>query len=218
VLPRIELWAAELAPDHADHVWQLVYRVSGATELHVFDNVMSNPVAGTFPIYGSDDANWVLTASHSPGCYVERNINVVVDELPPAGTYTTAMQGFPQLGMGDVQVTLHWSGEADLDLHVIDPFGEEVYSGHMYSSSGGVLDGDVNWPCGPGPAPVENVFWPRGGAPSGEYRVLVNYYEDCKNQGPVDWTVMVRVDGNLVASQTGRISEGQTVHAVTFYK
>lgn len=218
VRPRIELWAAELAPDHADHVWQLVYRASGATELRVFDNVMSNPVAGTFPIYGNDDANWVLTASHSPGCYTERNLNVVVDELPPSGTYSNATHGFPQLGIGDVQVTLHWSGEADLDLHVIDPFGEEIYSGHMFSSSGGMLDGDANWPCGPGPAPVENVFWPEGGAPGGEYRVLVEYHEDCKNQGVVDWTVMVRVDGNVVASQTGQISEGQTAHALTFYK
>lgn len=218
VLPRIELWAAELAPENADHVWQLVYRASGATELRIFDNVMSNPVAGTFPIYGGRDTNWVLTAVSGPGCYVERNINVVVDELPPAGTYSNAVHGFPQLGTGDVQVTLQWSGEADLDLHVIDPAGEEIYSGHMFSSSGGMLDGDVNWPCGPGPAPVENVFWPRGGAPSGEYRVLVNYYRDCKDQGPVDWTVMVRVGGNLVATQTGRISEGQTVHAVTFYK
>jgi hypothetical protein len=218
VLPHIELWAAELAPEGADHVWQLVYRVSGASTVNIFDNVMSNPIAGTFPIYGHRDTNWVLTASSTPGCYVERNINVVVDELPPAGTYSNAVHGFPQLGTGDVQVTLHWTGEADLDLHVVDPAGEEIYSGHMFSNSGGMLDGDVNWPCGPGPAPVENVFWPRGGAPSGEYRVLVHYYRDCKDQGPVDWTVMVRVNGNVVATQSGRISEGETVLALTFYK
>ena len=216
--PRIELWAAERAPAGAGHVWQLVYRASGATELRIFDNVMSNPVAGTFPIYSSTNANWVLTALSTPGCYVERNINVVVAQLPPAGTYSDAAHGFPALGTGDVQVTLYWTGEADLDLHVVDPAGEEIYSGHMFSASGGMLDGDVNWPCGPGPSPVENVFWPRGGAPSGEYRVLVNYYRDCKDQGPVTWTVMVRVNGAVVATRTGTITEGQTVQAVTFRK
>lgn len=219
VLPRIELWAAELAPEGADHVWQLVYRVSGATEVRIFDNVMTNPVAATFPIYGDEDANWVLTALYnSPGCYVERNIDVDVEHLPPAGTYSDPAHGFPRLGTGDVQVTLFWSGQADLDLHVIDPTGVEIYSGNMYSPTGGILDGDVNWPCGPGPSPVENVFWPTGGAPSGEYRVRVHYYRDCKDQGPVNWTLTVRLGGALIATHTGTITEGQMVDVMTFYR
>ena len=43
------------------------------------------------------------------------------------------------LGTGDVQVTLLWSSVADLDLHVVDPWGEEVCFDNPVSSSGGEL-------------------------------------------------------------------------------
>ena len=43
---------------------------------------------------------------------------------------------------GQVQATLRWTGTADMDLHVIDANGEEIYFGASASSSGGELDLD----------------------------------------------------------------------------
>lgn len=82
---------------------------------------------------------------------------------------------------GDVQVTLEWDTTADLDLHVFDPAGEEVYFGHRQAASGGELDVDANFPCTAATTqPVENVYWPWGGAPPGEYRVRVKYFGQCQ--------------------------------------
>lgn len=116
----------------------------------------------------------------------------------------------PVLGTGDVQVTLRWDGPADLDLHVIDPGGEEIYFSSPISSSGGQLDVDANGTCA-GDPPVENVFWPTGGAPSGNYQVSVNYYGGCGQAEPVNYEVTVLVDGQTVDVRSGTLtSEGET--------
>jgi Ca-activated chloride channel family protein len=76
---------------------------------------------------------------------------------------------------GDVRVSLLWNNTNDLDLHVIDPRGEEIYYGHRRSRSLGELDVDMNvtnWTT----KPVENVYWPLGKAPSGHYRVFVQFF------------------------------------------
>jgi hypothetical protein len=78
---------------------------------------------------------------------------------------------------GDVQISLSWHNFNDLDLHCIDPAGEEIFFGHRRSSrTGGELDIDQN--AGPpyNMSPVENIYWPFGGAPSGLYRIFVVYY------------------------------------------
>ena len=73
-----------------------------------------------------------------------------------------------------------------MDLHVIDPSGEEIYYQHKTSASGGTLDRDDTH--GPGP---ENIFWPKGAAPTGTYKVFVKLY-----QGDfAAWRVRVLVDG-----------------------
>jgi hypothetical protein len=102
------------------------------------------------------------------------------------------------LGTGDVQITLRWNSLTDLDLHVIDPDGVEIYYYNPYSPSGGQLDVDANADCDSYEMmtrPVENIFWPEGEAPEGTYRVFVEYYADCANVGSTDFTVRVLVDG-----------------------
>ena len=74
-------------------------------------------------------------------------------------------------GTGDLKVTLQWDFYADVDLHVIEPSGEEIYFQHSSSRTGGELDVD-NTEGGPGSA--ENIFWET--PPHGQYIVALVYY------------------------------------------
>ena len=84
------------------------------------------------------------------------------------------------VGTGDVQVNITWDSRADVDLHVVDPLGEELYYGHKTSVSGGQLDLDSNAGCGTDGPRAENIFWASGLiAPRGEYLLRVNYWSAC---------------------------------------
>jgi hypothetical protein len=135
-------------------------------------------------------------------------------EIPPGGF---AEEQIPEgLGGGDVQITLLWVGDADIDLHVVDPFGEEIYFFHETSSSGGFLDHDTI-PCGSDIAqPVENVFWPSGGAPRGHYEVVVVYYSRCVNPDATPFEVIVRLDGQIYDRRTGSINESERLEIMGF--
>ena len=134
---------------------------------------------------------------------------VVVDFRDIAGKLATTtirirVQPSTGIGGGDVQVTLRWTGPADLDLHVMDPAGEEIYYANAASASGGTLDHDANAGCN-GPADddnaVENVFWPSGGAPAGSYLAFVDVWAVCA--GPLEWQLTVRRNGAVILEQSG---------------
>lgn len=114
-------------------------------------------------------------------------------------------------GYGDVQITLTWNDGADLDIHVIDPNGEEIYYAHQYSASGGVLDiDDIN---GYGP---ENIFWQTNHAPSGNYQVYVHDYND-NGFGSSNYTVLINAFGNTKL-YNGSINFDETNHITDFDK
>lgn len=120
------------------------------------------------------------------------------------------------LGTGDVQITLLWEGDADLDLHVTDPNGEEISYMSPTSSSGGRLDRDTI-PCREEvPQPVENVFWPSGGAPRGRYVVSVHYYAACTTGDPMDFEIIIRLDGELFQHLTGTLADGERLEMARF--
>ena len=91
-------------------------------------------------------------------------------------------------------MSVSWTGASDVDLHVIDPSGEEVYFGNLHSASGGTLDLDSNAACNIDNKNNENIVWPVGGAPSGEYTVIVDYWSDC-GVARSDYVVTVQVEG-----------------------
>jgi hypothetical protein len=106
---------------------------------------------------------------------------------------------------GDVQVSLMWNNRNDLDLHVIDPAGEEISFKSKRARSGGWLDVDMNAEPrrGLSSQPVENVFWPAGGAPLGTYKVLVNHYRNHGSPDPTQFIVGVLVGGNVSVAGRG---------------
>ncbi len=84
-----------------------------------------------------------------------------------------------RVGTGDVQVSVWWDAPSDVDLHVIDPSGEEVFFANTQSASGGTLDLDSNPACNLDNINNENIVWPTGGAPTGSYTVNLVYFADC---------------------------------------
>jgi hypothetical protein len=81
------------------------------------------------------------------------------------------------VGTGRLQVNLSWDSPADLDLHVVEPDGTEVWYGAQTSRNGGELDLDSNAGCTAGIS-NENVTY-AGAPPAGEYIVRVDNYDAC---------------------------------------
>jgi hypothetical protein len=113
-------------------------------------------------------------------------------------------------GYGDVQITLTWTNTADLDLHVFDPNNEEIFWNHTHSASNGVLDVDDIDGYGP-----ENIYWPQGEAPNGEYKVYVHHYPWPDQPSNSNYSVLITAFGET-KSFSGSISFDQTIHIVDF--
>jgi len=131
-------------------------------------------------------------------------------------TSTVTTPPAPALGTGDVQITLTWDAAVDLDLRVTDPAGETIHYFNAVSASGGRMDvGSVT--CDGVANPVENVFWPYGSAPAGSYSVYVHYTQDCGINDPVNYTVTVRMDDEVLSTYTGTLKfPGQSDWATSF--
>lgn len=95
------------------------------------------------------------------------------------GRYTDHDIIVMEVGTGDVQVTVSWDAPSDVDLHVVEPSGEEIYFGNDLSATGGELDLESNLSCVIDGINSENVFWPGGSAPSGTYTIRVDYWSSC---------------------------------------
>ena len=98
-------------------------------------------------------------------------------------------------GSGDVRISLMWNNRNDLDLHVLDPNGEEINYQHRRARSGGLLDIDMNAGAPLRAPAVENIFWPERGAPAGRYKVYVNFYARHDSVDETPFTVRVLIRG-----------------------
>jgi hypothetical protein len=99
------------------------------------------------------------------------------------------------VGTGDVQINITWDSRADLDLHVVDPSGAEIYWADKTSTTGGQLDLDSNAGCGSDGPRAENVFWASGLVPPpGTYQVRVDYWSNCA-EVTTNYVVTVNVRG-----------------------
>ena len=118
-----------------------------------------------------------------------------------------------------MQVTLEWDSDADLDLAVTDPNGEEVdFVNRGPTTSGGQLDVDSNVQCD-NDGSVENVFWPTGGAPAGSYTVTVTGYtvEGCPQGAQSgDYTLTIKVAGQAdQVIEDSVVEDEEDVHTFT---
>ena len=117
------------------------------------------------------------------------------DASNSVGRFTDVTFEVIEVGTGDLQVTLSWDVDSDVDLHVVDPSGEEIYYRNRRSRSGGELDLDSNAACDIDGIRNENITWPTGLAPRGVYTVRVNYWDSC-GAAATNYTVRVNNSGD----------------------
>jgi hypothetical protein len=109
-------------------------------------------------------------------------IRIVFEVADAAGNVSSPVTmdtGIVKVGTGDIQISVTWNADNDIDLHVIDPLGFEIYYNANVSDEGGELDLDSNPDCSIDHINNENVVWPSGTAPTGTYSVLVANYMNC---------------------------------------
>lgn len=106
--------------------------------------------------------------------------------------------------VGDPQFTLIWDTDADLDLHVIEPGGKEIYWEEPNGKQGGELDVDNTKGFGP-----ENIYWlvessgpgsvkVKGPGPPGEYQWFVVYWGGFGGiPKPTHWKVRIKHEGKV---------------------
>jgi hypothetical protein len=134
---------------------------------------------------------------------------------PPSVTMLTASETGMPVGM--LVVSLAWDTESDLDLHLVDPDGAEIFYGNINSwvppgpgqppaapdawKSGGILDFDSNAHCVIDGLRREHVVWTQT-PPSGHYVARVDTFSMC-GQPISHWSVVAYLGGQILAQSRG---------------
>ncbi len=138
---------------------------------------------------------------------------------PPRRQTLSALPIAPSVAAaGALTVTLTWDTESDLDLHVVDPSGTEIFHGARSSvdlfapeaagASYGVLDVDSNAQCMIDGLRQEDVIW-ADEPPSGHYAVRVDTTSLCDRPN-AHWTVRVTLHDVTLASAAGLSLDSDT--------
>ena len=155
--------------------------------------------------------HWLLVRAVDPRGHFgpTRREPLLAQEMPPIA--------------GELVFSLAWDTNADLDLHVVDPQGIEVWARNINSYQapppgqpedpevwrrGGILDHDSNAGCLIDGRRRENVVW-AGPAPAGTYLVRVDAASLC-GQPAARWTVQVIRAGVVAARAAGTLVESST--------
>jgi hypothetical protein len=124
------------------------------------------------------------------------------------------------VGTGQVQVSVSWDVDSDVDLHVVDPNKGEVYWDNPKVASGGELDLDSNADCDLDHKKNENITWSH--APAGTFTVRLDLFEECDTTA-TNYVVTVRVSGQPVRTFSGKFTgrgdlggEGDGIPITTF--
>lgn len=99
---------------------------------------------------------------------------------------------------GFMRCSLHWFNFDDLDVHVTEPNGNEIYYGKKHSyNTGGTLDVDMNAGGGISRDAVENIVWTdRSKLASGRYTVFVHQFNK-RESIDVGFEFEIEIDGEL---------------------
>ncbi len=113
---------------------------------------------------------------------------------------------------GDLRINLQWYCKTDLDLHVIDPCGNEIYfSKRKATCQGGtgILDLDANALIGTTSRPQENIYWLKPSPGTYTIKVVCFKWRE-RTQNPISYNISI-VDKNGRVDKRGTIARGQTI-------
>jgi hypothetical protein len=181
-------------------------------------------VAGVPSVATPNDPSFATMASFSSGISAGA-YTLVVRAVDGGGTFgppstvplTSTASTTPS---GALVVSLTWDTESDMDLHVVDPLGNEIFHGDMSSeppfqidppdggASYGYLDWDSNANCVIDGKREEDVVWPST-PPSGTYLARVDAASLC-GQPIAHWSVAVTLDGATIAKASGVAVDADT--------
>jgi len=165
---------------------------------------------------GSNSWNWVPIESSETPLPIElflrsqvpgqtSSISIAIDdgtgtpEDPQPGPYFRLDFEVLTVNGGDIQISLSWDTNEDIDIHVLGPDDEKIWYANKTTTAGGELDLDSNVGCPNGVSDIrnENVFWPVGRAPSGEYHIWVHRFSNCDPSTPTNWRLTVLKGGDV---------------------
>jgi hypothetical protein len=127
------------------------------------------------------------------------------------GQQTASVPNLPNLPKGSIEVILQWDTAADVELLVRDPRGDTVFNDKTQIPSGGTLAANANVNCkASNGTPISYIYWPDGRLPSaGAYEVEVQYRNNCNDTRPVNFTLYVLANGQLVTTQSGEVRQDE---------
>ena len=102
-----------------------------------------------------------------------------------------------------VQIVATWDTAADVDLHVVEPSGTEIYWAQPGpTATGGTLDQDANEECH-NTINKETVHW--ADAPNGVYTVRLDLYTNC-NATQAKYSVAITNGGIVLPPIVGTLT------------
>lgn len=138
--------------------------------------IVINSSANLFDVAGGTFSYSVVLA---PG---ENVIQVIAENKHGVGRDVVVV--YSQVPKRDVKVVMTWDTATDIDLHVIDPNGQDTYYSSKESKIGGRLDHDDTNGFGPETFMLSNAI-------EGKYIVKSKYYGGKKGQTRVKITVIL---------------------------
>jgi hypothetical protein len=130
-----------------------------------------------------------------------------------------ACSAHPRAGTGDIAFRLLWEGLSDLDVFVQDPAGGCISFAGRESPSGGILDVDCN--AGTGRVcrhPIENVYWPPGAAPAGDYVFWVHAHSLIPAESPLAFELQLYLGTEVAWRHEGLMLDHDEVRGPFVYR
>ena len=107
-------------------------------------------------------------------------------------------------GTGTLQVSCSWDKANDVDLHLIEPNGTEIYYNMDQSDNGGTLDVDSNAGCDIDNINNENItYGSEAIVEGGIYTVLVDLWSNCDISANTNFSVTAIYKGAVIAVTNG---------------
>lgn len=180
-------------------------------ELYVENKHASNMFSLIAPVYG-DSKNMFKWNNPFSWSYAGEVTDAIKERVKNAGGSVD----------GIMRASLSWSNYDDLDLHMIEPNGNEIYFSDKRSYyTGGFLDVDENAGSGKTRTPVENIIYKdESKLLEGDYKVVVHNFSK-RESVDVGFTIQLELAGDLYEftyDKAVRNNEKLEVATITYSK